>query len=297
MEKEHVYTNVSESFFWTFAERISAQLVSTIVGIILARLLTPNEYGIISIVMIFIRICNVFVVSGFGTALVRKLDVDSLDFNTAFFLSFFSSLFFYILLFFSAPLIADFYQIELLSPVIRVLGIRLIVTSLNTIQQAKVQRDMAFRKFFISTLCGTVLSCVIGIAMAYKGCGVWALVTQYMVNTSTDTVILLFTCGWRPKLEFSLKRAVDIFKFGIKVLGADLIITCQTELRSFVVGKRFGTLELAYLDQGKKYVALFVNNINSSVNKVMLPTFAREQNNIGIMKARLRKSVQMLSFI
>ena len=278
---------------WSFAERILAQLVTTVVGLILARILGPEEYGIISIVMIFITICDVFVIAGFGTAVVRKKQVDKMDFDTAFYLSFVMSIVLYIILFFTAPYIAKFFEVQILSTVIRVLGIRIVFTSFNNIQQTHVQRQMAFKKFFFSTLLGTTISCAIGVIMAFKGYGVWAIVGQYLTNTIINTVVLAIIGGWNPGFNFSKKRAKEIYSFGFKVLGAQLISTAQTEIQGLLMGKYFGSSGLAYYEQGRKYPALFIVNVDAAVNKVMLPSFARVQDDLSELKRLLRKSVRL----
>ena len=285
--------SVTGGLFWSFLERIASQLVSTIVGIILARLLSPDEYGIIAIVMIFITLSDVFVTSGFGTALVQKKEIHRKDYDTAFWFSFAISVVLYLILFVSAPYIAYFYEIELLTPVIRVFAIRLLFASLNTVQVAKVQREMAFRKYFISTFIGTAASCVIGVIMALAGCGVWALVAQYLSNTIIASVVFSFYCGWNPRPQFSFDSAKSICKFGSKVLGANLISTGVVEIQSFFIGKVFGAADLAYIDQGKKYPSLLVTNINSSVSKVMLPAFSENQDNREKIKSDLRKTIQV----
>ncbi len=282
---------------WSFAERISAQLVSTVVGIVLARILMPEDYGLISIVMVFITLCDVFVTTGFCSAVVQKKEVDETDFNTAFYLSLATSLVLYLILFFAAPVISKMYQIPLLSPVIRVLGIRLVITALNAIQQSYIRRKMRFRQLFIANIWGTLLSCAVGIAMAYAGFGVWALVAQYMTNSVIGTVVLHFVCGWRPRIQFSVKKAREIFSFGWKVLCTYLVSTLQNDIRSLVVGKVFGPTDLAYFDQGKKYPSLLVNNVNSSLNRVMLPAFSRKQDETDEFRAMLRKSVRTGMFI
>ncbi len=289
--------SVSKSMFWSFLERIAAQAVSVIVGIILARILSPDEYGIIAIVMIFITLCDVFVSSGFGTALVQKKQVEELDYNTTFWFSFFVSVVLYVALFFTAPVIASFYQIKLLTPVIRVFGIRLIVTSLNTIQVAKVQREMAFKKYFLATIAGTVISCVVGVVMAYAGYGVWALVAQYLTNTLIASLLFAFVCGWVPKFQFSFRKVKEIWGFGSKVLGATLINTGVVEVQSFLVGKVFTAGGLAIFDQGKKYPSLLVNNVNSSISKVMLPFFSNNQEKLDVLKRHLRKTVKISNYI
>ncbi len=297
MRQDENSTKIAQGLSWSFAERITAQLVSTLVGILLARLLLPDDYGIVSIVMVFITLCNVFVTSGFGTAIVQKKEVDETDYNTAFILSFIMSVVLYGALFVASPFIARFYEMPILESVIKVLGIRLILTSLNTIQQAHIQREMQFKKFFISTLFGTVISCVVGIVLAYSGVGVWALVAQYLTNTTIDTIVLAFVGGWNPSLRFSKKKAKEIYSFGIKVLCTELVFTLEGDIRSLVVGKVFGSADLAYYDQGRKYPALVVNNVNSSVTKVLLPALSREQDNMSALKQILRKCVKTASYL
>jgi len=282
---------------WSFAERISAQLVSLIVGIILARILSPEDYGVISIVMVFITICDVFVTSGFGTALVQKKEVDKTDYNTAFYMSFAMSIALYIILFFVSPYIAQLYNKDILTNIIRVLGVRLIITSLNTVQQAHIQREMRFRKFFIATIFGTVISCGVGVALAYCGYGVWALVAQYMTNSFIDTVVLCIVGGWNPGLKVSRKKAKEIYSFGWKVLLTNLVFTSENSVRSLLVGKKFGSEDLAFYDQGRKYPALLVDNVNSTIQKVMLPTFSRMQDERSELKSALRRSIKLESYV
>lgn len=286
-------SGVISGFIWSFGERIFAQVVSLVVGIILARVLSPDDYGIISIVMVFITICDVFVSSGFGTAIVRKDKTSSVDFNTAFILSCIMSIILYVLVFSTAPFIADFYGMEILRPVTRVFGLRIIVSSFNNIQQAYVQRQMKFKKFFITTFFGTTISCVVGIVMAFKGFGVWALVTQYMAKTIIDTVVLIFVGGWKLRIEFSKDSAKSIYSFGWKMLCSQLIYTLSNNIRSLIIGKAFGSSDLAYYDQGKKYPAVVVDNVNAAISKVMLPTFAKSQNNLIQLKFLLRKSIRI----
>ena len=210
-EMETIKKQVLSGFVWKFGERIIAQLISTIVSIILARLLTPEDYGTVAIIMIFITIANVFVSNGLGNALVQKKDADDLDFSSVFYLNFLLSLLLYGILFFMAPHIAKFYGMPVLTATLRVLAIRIPVAAINSVQQGYVSRNMLFKRFFWSTLFGTLLSGIVGITMAYKGFGVWALVAQYLTNTCTDTVVLWFTVRWRPIFKCSWKRAKKLF--------------------------------------------------------------------------------------
>ena len=288
---------IISGLFWTFGERITAQLVTTIVTIILARILDPYHYGIVSIVTIFITFCNIFVSGGFGSAVVQKKDSTEDDFNTAFSLSLFLSIILYVILFIVSPFIAKFYNMEELTLVTRIMGVRLIVASLNTIQHAYIQKQMKFKKFFYATLFGTILSAIVGIILAYYKFGVWALVAQYLTNTIVDTTVLLLLGGWKPKLKFKANNAKKLFSFGWKVLVTELIYTLEGDIRSLIIGKTFGPRDLAFYDQGKKYPVLLVNNINSSINKVMLPAYSKTQDNKVLLKSMLRKSIKVGIYI
>lgn len=293
MKGKEKKNSIFSGLFWTFGERIIAQLVSLAVTIVLARILDPEHYGIISIVTVFITFCNIFVSSGFGSAVVQKKNPDEDDFNTAFVIGFIMSLILYIVLFFASPYIAKFYDMPILSPVMRVMGLRLILASMNTIQHAYIQKNMQFKKFFFATLFGTVISAFIGIAMAIYGFGVWALVVQYLTNTVIDTLMLLFIGGWIPRFKFIKEKAKQLFSFGWKILVTEAVFTLEGDIRSLIVGKVFGSADLAYYDQGKKYPSLLITNINSSINKVMLPAYADKQDNIEELKKILRKSIRV----
>ncbi|MCM1532926.1 MAG: lipopolysaccharide biosynthesis protein [Ruminococcus flavefaciens] len=283
---------------WKFAERFSAQIVTTVVSIILARLLEPSHYGIISIVTIFITIANVFVSDGFGSALIQKKNADRLDFSSVLIFNICFSLVLYAVLFFIAPVIADFYGegYEILVPVLRVLGLRLIFSAVNSVQQAYVSKQMIFQKFFWATLFGTVLSAIVGILMAYKGFGVWALVAQYMTNTTVDTVVLAFSLRKKPSFGFSFCRIKGLIGYGSKILGTSLIISTFDELRALIIGKVYSSTDLAYFDKGKQFPGLIVNNINSSIGAVLFPKMAKEQNDIVRIKETARMSIRFSSY-
>ena len=190
------------NLFWKFAERILAQIISLIVSIVLARLLLPENYGAISMVIVFITIANVFVTAGIPSALVQKKDASLDDFSAVFYFNLVFSIFIYFILFISAPYIAKFYEYPNLSSVLRFMGIRIIIASINSVQHAYVSRHMMFKKYFWSTLFGTLLSGVLGVGMAYAGFGVWALAAQYIINTCVDTIILFFTVKCKSTLFF-----------------------------------------------------------------------------------------------
>lgn len=295
MQKEK--SSISGGLFWTFGERIASQIVSTIITIVLARILLPEYYGMISIVTIFISLCDVFVISGMGTALVQKKTVDEEDYNTAFIISMSIAVLLYIILFFLAPTISKFYMMDALTLVIRVMALRLPLAAINCIQQAHVQRAMVFKRFFIATLSGTLMSGVVGLYLAMNGYGVWALVFQYLTNTTVNTIVLFFVEKWIPKLQFSLDKAKEIYSFGWKVLATELVYTLENNMCGLIIGKIFGAADLAFFDQGKKYPAILVNNINSAISKVMLPAYSRYQDDVNQLKNMLRKTIAVGGFL
>ena len=288
---------VAGGLFWSYGERIMAQLVSLIVSIVLARLLDPENYGVISIVMIFITLCDAIVTGGFGNSIVQKKDTDELDVNTMLICSVAISLFLYIILYLAAPFIADFYQMEIIRPILRVLGLRLLISGVNSIQRAWIQKRMLFKRFFISTSFGTIISAIVGISMAYMGAGVWALVGQYLTNSFIDTFVLFVTNDWRPKLQFSFERAKQMLSYGWKVLLTTVVYTIEGDVRSLIVGKQFGSADLAYYDQGKKFPNLLVSNINTSISNVMFPVLSKNQDSRERMKAICRRSIKTSTYL
>lgn len=284
---------VAGGLFWSYGERIMAQLVSLIVSIVLARLLDPENYGVISIVMIFITFCDAIVTGGFGNAIVQKKDADELDVNTMLCCSVATSILLYIIIFCAAPYIASFYNMPIIRPILRVLGVRLLISGVNSIQRAWIQKRMLFKRFFISTSFGTIISAVVGISMAYMGKGAWALVGQYLTNSFIDTTVLLITNDWKPRLQFSWKSAKEMLSYGWKVLVTTVVYTIEGDLRSLIIGKKFGSADLAYYDQGKKFPNLLVTNINTSISNVMFPVLSENQNDPTRLKQLCRRAVRI----
>lgn len=296
-KKNDMRNKVISSLFWKFSERVGAQVVNFIVSIVLARVLQPKDYGLIALITIFITISNVFVQSGFGSALIQKKDADELDFSSVFYFSIFMSCILYIIMFITAPFIADFYSEPQLTAVIRVLSLLLIIAGVNSVQHAYVSKTMQFKRFFFSTLFGTLASAVVGIYLAYKGYGVWALVVQQLFNSIVDTLILWFTVRWRPMLKFSLERLKKLFSFGWKLLISNLLDTVYNQLNSLIIGRKYSSETLAYFNRGKQFPELVINNINGSIQSVLLPALAENQDHQKRVKEMVRRSIVTSSFL
>ena len=277
-------------------ERFGAQLVTFVVSIVLARVLDPSVYGTIALVTIFTAILQTFVEGGFGTALIQAKEADDLDFSTVFYFNIFSCVLLYSLLFFFAPFIAEFFGKIELTLVIRVLGVTILISGVKSIQQAYVARNMLFKRFFFATLGGTIGAAVLGVSLAIMGFGVWALVAQHIFNLLVDTIILWLTVKWRPKRMFSLYRLKILFSFGWKMLVSSLIDTTYKEVHSLIIGKKYSSEDLAFFNRGQQFPSIIVSNINSSIDSVLLPTMAVEQDHRERVKAMTRRAIKTSVF-
>lgn len=290
-------TNVITNFFWRFLERCGAQGVTFIVSIVLARLLDPTVYGTVALVTIFTTIMQVFVDSGMGNALIQKKDADDLDFSSVFYFNMAMCSVLYLIMFFAAPLIASFYRMPELTAIVRVLSFVVVISGVKNVQQAYVSRHLMFKRFFFSTLGGTIGAAVIGIAMAYLGFGVWALVVQMLFNAAVDTTILWITVKWRPKKMFSFQRLKSLFSYGWKLLASSLIDTVYNDLRQLIIGKKYSSGDLAYYNQGKKFPQLIVTNINTSIDSVLLPTMSKAQDDMAAVRSMTRRAIKTSTFL
>ena len=289
--------NTIKNFMWRFAERCGAQFVTLIVSIVLARILTPSDFGTVSLVMVFTTIMQVFVDSGLGTALIQKKDADDLDFSSVFYFNFVVCLILYLGMFVAAPYIAKFYNDFSLTAIIRVISLTIVISGIKGIQQSYVSRNMLFKRFFFATLGGTVFSAFLGIAMAYAGYGVWSIVAQQLSNTAIDTLILWITVKWRPKKMFSWERLRGLLSYGWKLLVSSLLDTVYNNLRNLIIGKVYTSADLAYYNQGDKFPKVVVTNINTSIDSVLLPSMSEEQDHANRVKSMTRRAIKTSTYI
>lgn len=297
MSSQHTKSNILTSLFWKLMERGGTQGIQFIVQIVLARLLSPEEYGIIAIVMVFILLANVFVESGFNTALIQKKDADEVDFSSVLYLSLGVATILYGLIFITAPFIASFYDQPILVQVLRVLSITLFIGAFNSIQNAFVARNMLFKKLFASSLGAVSISGIIGVIAAYSGLGVWALVLQQLTSQLAVAVILWFTVKWRPHLIFSTTRVKSLFSYGSKLLASGLLDTLYSNLRTLLIGRMYTPSMLGYYNRGQQFPQLIVSNINGSIQSVMLPALSAHQDNRKRVKEMMRRAIVSSSFL
>ena len=284
-------------FLFKFLERAGAQGIKFFVSLLLARLLVPEEFGLISLVSVFINICDVFVTYGFGSSLVADKNSDSVDFSTCFFFGVALSLLIYLAIFLTAPIIAGFYKQEALTSLLRVMALRIPIAAVNSVQHAYVSKHMMFKKFFYATLIGTVISGVIAVVMAFAGFGVWALVEQYLGNVILDTICLWIIVGWRPTAAFSFERLKKIYSYGWKILAVGLIDTGYSQLRSLIIGKKYSPGDLAYYNRGNDFPTTIMSLVEPTVNGVLFPALSQCRDDQAEMRTITRRVIQVSTFI
>lgn len=288
---------ILSNFIWRFAERCGAQLVTAVVSVLLARLLAPDDYGMIALVSVFTNIMYVFVDCGLSTALIQKKDADDLDFSSVFYFNFAVCVLIYLIMFIAAPYIAAFYKRPGLTPIVRVISLTLVLSGVKSVQQVYVSRNMLFRLFFFSTLGGTLFSAALGLWMAYAGFGVWALVAQQLSNTAIDTLILFLTVKWRPKKMFSWQRLKGLLSYGWRLLASSLLDTVYNNLRSLVIGRVYTSADLAYYNQGQYVPNTIAVNVDSSIDSVLFPAMSAAQDEPTLVKDMTRNTIKMSVYI
>lgn len=289
--------SVVSGLFWKFSEILCTDGVSFIVSIVLARLLMPEQYGQIALVNVFVTLANVFVVNGLGTALIQKKNADKLDFSSVLYFNFLFSVVLYLLLYGMAPYVADFYGDNQLVLVLRVLGLKIPIASIASVQNAYVSRNMMFKKLFIVNLLSTSISGAVGILMAYYGMGVWALIGQIIISSVAGVVVTAIVTKWVPILQFSWHRLRSLVDYGWKILASSLIKVGYEQLSDLIIGKLYTSKDLAFYSRGKKYPALVVDSINSSISAVLFPAISKQQDAPDKVKSMVRRSIRTSTYL
>lgn len=285
------------ALFWKLLERFGVQGIQFLLQIVLARILDPEHYGILSMMVIFTTLANVFVQNGFNTSLIQNKDVTEEDYSSVFWVSLGIAGILYGVLFFAAPVIAAFYKMPDIVAPLRVLSLMLIPGAFNSVQLAKVSRDMDFKKVFYSNVGGVVFSGIIGIVMALMGAGLWALVAQTLLNVVVSCVVMLATVKWRPRLICNMARVKVLLSYGWKLLVSSLLDTLYQDIRSLVIGKKYDADTLGYYNRGKQFPQFVIGAINGAVQSVLLPAMSAEQDEPEKVKLLMRNSVTLSSYI
>ena len=287
---------VAKGVFWVLMEKFGLQAVHFVVTLVLARLLTPNDYGTVALLSVFISISNVLVDSGFGKALVQKKSASQTDFNTVFYLSVGFAIVLYAGLFFLAPFVARFYDMPELQPMLRVMAFSLIFHSINGVQNVELNRKMLFRLSFRISWVRAGVSAAVGISLAFLGFGSWALVWAAFFGGVAAVIARQCVIAWRPSMSFSLESARTLFRFGWKVVVSRLIVVGYENLGTVLIGKFYPRADLACYQKGMHVPMLPVRTIDQSLGRVVFPALSKLQDKPERMRRALRKSIRSTTF-
>lgn len=288
---------MKKALLWKLLERFGVQGVQFILQIILARLLSPEHYGVLAIMVIFTTLANVFIQNGFNTALIQNKDVTEEDYSSVLWVSMGIAAITYAIIFVAAPWIAEFYEIpELITP-FRVLALMLFPGALNSVQLAKVSREMDFKKVFYSNVGAILVSGIAGIVIALLGGGLWALVAQTMLNVFIASIVMQFTTKLKLYFKVNLKRVKVLFAYGWKLLVSGLIDTLYQDLQGLVIGKKYDSATLGFFNRGKQFPQFLMNSINGAVQSVMLPAMSEKQDDKEQLKTLMRNSITISAYV
>ncbi len=285
------------SALWKFADKIGSQVIQFIIQIFLARLLFPEDYGIVGLLTIFINISDVFIQQGFTTALIQKQDADETDFSSVFFANIVMAVLIYLIFFSIAPLVAKFYEEPKLTSLMRVLSLNVIFGAIGAVHNAVMVKNLEFKKSFYRGMTNTLTYGIVGITLAFMGFGVWALVFSKIAGTLVGSLVLCLTVKWKPKKLFSGKRIRKLFSFSSKILGTNLLNTVFNNIHSLIIGKFFQKAELGYYQKGQQIPQTFMTAIDGSLNEVLYPTLSIVQNDMVMLKATLRRSMKLSMYL
>lgn len=282
---------------WSAIDNISKYLVTFIVGIVLARLLSPDDYGLLGLIGIFTAVCDTLINAGFYSALIRKKDATEDDYNTVFIVNMTMSLVLYAVVFVCAPLIAQFFSREELTPLVRVSSLGLIINGLCLVQRCRLTKRIDFKSQTKITITASVASGVIGIVMALLGAGVWALVGQGLSSAVIRAAMLWYVNKWVPSLSFSKSSFHELFGFGWKMMVSGILDTVWKELYQLVVGKFYSPATLGQYTRAKHYSQMLSSNVTSVVQRVTFPVLSTIQDDKTRMVAAYRRMIKTTMFV
>lgn len=288
---------VVSSLTWKLFERFVSQGLSLAIQIILARLLLPEDFGSLAIIVAITNYAAIFVQSGIATALIQKKDLDDKDVSTVLISCLILASAFYTILFVAAPFIANAFESDILVPTLRIQSLVLFLNVINSVQTAILSRKMQFKRLFVRSLIAVPVSGIVGIAMAYLGFGLWSLVMYNLSNMLVVVLVMNIGNDLRTKLGFSMEKARTIYSFSSKILVTSFVSGGYDLMRTMAIGKKYNTNDLAFYDKAYSYSYYVVNILNSSISSVMLPTFSKKQDDINEIKLIARRSTKLSAFV
>lgn len=297
MTENSLKSKVVQGLFWKVLEQGGSQGIQFIVALVLARLMTPEEYGTISLITIFITIANTLVQSGFATALVQGKEVEDEDYSSVFWISMLLSVVLYIALFLGAPWIAAYFRTPVLEALVRVMGVVLFPGAVVSIQTAFVSRNLRFRQLFQSTMVAVVISGVVSIALAMRGFGVWAMAAQQIVYYFALMLVLFVTIRWYPRILIRTERLRKLFAFGWKILVSGLLDTLWQNIYGLIIGRKYTSADLGAYNRGEQFPKIISTNLATAIQSVLLPAYSKKQDDPDTLQRMASRSIRLSAFV
>ena len=288
---------LTHAFGWKFIERVSVQGTNFLVTLLLARLLTPSDYGIVSIVLIFTTLATILVQGGFNTALIQKKDTSGDDYVTILIFSELVAVIAFCALFTVAPVIETLYHMNGLAILLRVMSLVLFPCAFNSVQVAYITRDLRFKILTVSSLISSVLAAVVAIIMAINSFGVWALVAQQLIIQVSTCIVTYCIVRWLPKGHFSIDSLKRLLPFGSKVFASNFITAFFLDIRGLVIGQVYSSDALGFFNRGKQFPQAVMESVNTTIQTVLLPVYSKRQDSIDYVTQMVSKSIRLSSLI
>lgn len=287
----------ANNIMWKMIDLISRKVFGFAISILLARLLMPEDFGIIALTIVFIAFTNVFILNGFNVALIRKEEVKTIDYSTVMTMSLCFVTIVNLVIFFSAPAIADFYETKALNLVLKAMVFGLYFSAVSAVVSAKATRELKFKQMAIPSFCSNAIGGIIAVIMAYMGCGVWALVAQHVVASFVLMVWYIILFKFPLSLNFSLNVVKELYKFTLGVIGTSFLEFLGNHVCSLVVGKTYNSKGLGHYDRSITFPEMISANLSGAISSVLLPTLSKHQNDIEGVKVRTRKTISFTMFV
>lgn len=290
-------SQVSKGFFWSAVERFSMQGISFLLGIIIARIVSPSAYGLIVMIQVFLSFSQLFIDSGFANALIQKKNRDETDYCTVFIFNMSVAIVLYALFFFAAPFIANFYNEPQLKSITRVISLNLIFSSLSIVQKTRLTINLDFKTQTKAGLLAVIISGSVGVFCAYRGLEVWALVIQGLLNQFLLSLSLMFFSRWKPKLIFSLQSFKQLFSFGSKLMLSNILTSIVININSLVIGKKYTSADLAFYNRGFTLSQFPSVNLSDVLNRIIYPVLTEKQDDLKELKKAYLSYLHLSHFV
>ena len=294
---ESLKQKTAKGVLWSSVEQFSVQIIQFVLGLIMARILSPHDYGLVGMILVFTSIAETFIDSGFSNALIRKQNKTEIDYSTAFYFNIVVGLVAYFILFLGAPFIARFYDEPLLESLTKVVSINVFINSLGIVQRARYSIKVDFKTQAKATTTSVLISGIIGLWMAYSGYGVWAIVWQSVIRNGLNVALLWIFAKWLPSLQFSWASFREMWSFGYKLLLSGLIDRIYINIYQLIIGKVFSAKDLGNYTRAKQFADFPSSNINRIISRVTYPILSTIQDDDVRLERVYRKYLRLSAFV